>query len=164
MKTYSNPGQVTFEGPILQSTDVPNSSAFIDYPFSVETHFGTKGRVPVKATFDGVPYSGSLVKMGPGSHCILILKEIREQLGKGRGDIVSVTVELDETPRTVEVPDDLASAISGDSSANALWEGLAYSHRKEYVAWVEGAKQLTTRNARIARTVEMLRNGVKQAR
>jgi hypothetical protein len=164
MGTYSNPGRVAFEGIILQDTDVPNSSAFIDYPFSVQEHFGTRGRVPVKATFDGIPYSGSLVKTGPGNHCILILKEIREKLGKSSGDNVSVTVELDDAPRTVPVPDDLAAAIAKDTGASSLWETLAYSHRKEYVRWVEEAKRQETRDARIAKAVEMLRQGVKQAR
>jgi len=164
MGTYSNPGQVTFDAVILQDIDVPNSSAFVDYPFSVLEHYGTRGRVPVKATFDGIPYGGSLVKMSPGNHCILILKEIREKLGKSRGDSVSVTVELDDTPRTVEVPDDLAAAILKDPEANDVWKVLAYSHRKEYVRWVEEAKRQETRNTRVAKAVEMLRKGIKQVR
>jgi|GEM_PF-6672828 hypothetical protein len=49
MPNYLNPGQISFEGVILQSDNSPNSSAFVDYPFSVEQNFGTKGRVPVTA-------------------------------------------------------------------------------------------------------------------
>ena len=74
------------------------------FPYDVEEEFGTKGRVPVKATFDGVPYSGSMVKYGAPQHMLGILKNIREQIGKGPGDMVEVTIEKDETERTVDVP------------------------------------------------------------
>ena len=161
MEKYSNPGRVEFEATILRGIDVPNSSAFVDYPFSVWEHFGTRGRVPVNAIFDGIPYRGSLVKMGPGNHCILIQKEIRTKLGKESGDSVRVTIELDDAPRTVLLPDYLATAIAANSAARAFWETLAYSHRKEYVRWVEDAKRPETRSTRVAKTVEMLANGMK---
>ena len=60
------------------------------FPFDVEKEFGTKGRVAVKATFDGVPYSGSLVKYEHPQHMLGILKAIREQIGKGQGDAIEV--------------------------------------------------------------------------
>ena len=58
----------------------------------------------MKATFDGVPYSGSMVKYGAPQHMLGMLKSIREQIGKGPGDTVEVTIVKDETERTVEVP------------------------------------------------------------
>src|SRR6516164_4586741 len=61
-------------------------------------------RKPVKATFDGVPYSGSLIKYGNPLHMLEVLKGIRKQTGKGPGDIIEVVVWRDEEVRTVEVP------------------------------------------------------------
>ena len=58
-----------------------------------------RGRVKVNATFDGVPYQGSIVNMGlkhpDGSVCYIlgVLKAIRKQLGKGDGDVLHVLVE-----------------------------------------------------------------------
>ncbi|MCL2373567.1 MAG: DUF1905 domain-containing protein [Defluviitaleaceae bacterium] len=72
--------------------------AYIAVPFSIKAEFN-KGRVKVRATFDGIPYSGSIVNMGvknlDGSVCYIlgIRKDIRAKIGKQPGDLVRVTVE-----------------------------------------------------------------------
>jgi hypothetical protein len=66
--------------------------AYINFPFDVKKEFG-KGRVPVKATFDGEPYEGSLVRMKTPNHIIGLRKEIRAKIGKQPGDTVHVTIE-----------------------------------------------------------------------
>lgn len=77
---------------------VPKGGAFVRFPHDVRKTFG-KGRVFVHATFDGVPYDGSLVNMGvknsDGSVCHIlgVLKSIRESLGKQPGDTLTVTVQ-----------------------------------------------------------------------
>lgn len=68
------------------------NGAYIEIPFDVKKEFG-KGRVPVRATFDGILYEGSLVKMKTPCHIIGIQKKIREELGKEAGDIISVTIQ-----------------------------------------------------------------------
>ncbi len=65
--------------------------AYVEFPYDVKAEFG-KGRVKVHATFDGVPYDGSLVRMGTPGHIIGILKDIRRQIGKQPGDTVRVTI------------------------------------------------------------------------
>ena len=66
--------------------------AYVEIPFDVQAAFG-KGRVKVLATFDGVPYNGSLVRMGTPGHIIGVRKDIRAELGKRPGDTVHVTVQ-----------------------------------------------------------------------
>ena len=66
--------------------------AYVEIPFDVQAAFG-KGRVKVLATFDGVPYNGSLVRMGTLGHIIGVRKDIRAKLGKQPGDTVHVTVQ-----------------------------------------------------------------------
>ena len=66
--------------------------AYVEIPFDVQAAFG-KGRVKVLATFDGVPYNGSLVRMGTPGHIIGVLKDIRAKIGKQPGDTVHVTVQ-----------------------------------------------------------------------
>ena len=66
--------------------------AYVLFPYDTEKEFATKGKVPVKATFDGVPYSGSLIKYGNPLHMLGVLKSIREQIGKGPGDMIEVIV------------------------------------------------------------------------
>ena len=79
---------------------VPDKNgAFVRFPYDLRKEFGA-GRVKVEATFDGVPYSGSIVNMGvknaDGSICYIIgiRKDIRKKIGKQPGDMVNVTVSL----------------------------------------------------------------------
>jgi hypothetical protein len=131
------------------------SGAFVDVPFDVEAVFGRK-RVPVRATFDGEPYRGSLVRMGGPAHMLIVLKEIRQKIGKGPGDEVAVTLEEDNEPRVVEVPDDLARALGTNVSAKEYFETLSFTHQREYVQWILEAKRDATRVARIEKAVTML--------
>jgi hypothetical protein len=135
--------------------------AFVDVPFDVEKAFGSK-RPKIKATIDGVPYRGLLVRMGSECHMLLILKSIREQVGKSFGDEVEVTVELDMEPRVVQVPKDLARALNKDKDAKAFFEKLSFTHKREYVTWIEEAKKEETRQNRIMKTMEMLKKGKKE--
>ena len=134
--------------------------AFVDVPFDVEQVFGNK-RPKIKADIGGVPYRGLLVRMGSESHMLLILKSIREQIGKTFGDIVKVTVELDTEPRVIEIPKDLLKELKKDKEAKAFFEKLSFTHRREYVNWIESAKKEETRANRITKTIEMLKQGKK---
>jgi hypothetical protein len=82
--------QFEFDAIIKKVPDI--DGAYVEIPFDVKATFG-KGRVPVIATFDGVPYQGSLVKMGTPCHIIGIRKDIRQQIGKQAGSTVRVTIE-----------------------------------------------------------------------
>ncbi len=66
--------------------------AYVHFPFDVKKEFG-KGRVKIHATFDGVPYDGSLVKMKTLGYIVGLRKDIRRQIGKQPGDMVKVTVQ-----------------------------------------------------------------------
>ena len=65
--------------------------AYIDFPYDVRQEFG-KGRVPVTATFDGVEYKGSLVRMKTPNHIIGLRKDIRAAIHKQPGDTIHVTI------------------------------------------------------------------------
>jgi bifunctional DNA-binding transcriptional regulator/antitoxin component of YhaV-PrlF toxin-antitoxin module len=151
----------TFSATIEQAGD--SGGAYVTIPFDAEQVFGSK-RVPVQATIDGVAYRGSLVRMGGTCHVLGVLKEIRERIGKGPGDVVEVTVEEDVTPRRIQVPADLADAFSAAPDAGRAFEALSYTRQREFVGWIEEAKRGATRAKRIARTVELLEQGEKTVR
>jgi hypothetical protein len=131
--------------------------AFVAVPAEVDAALGGKGRIPVVASFDGVDYRGSVATMG-GVRCLGMLKAIRDQLGKGPGDTVTVTLSPDPTERTVTVPDDLAAALA-DAGARTTFDRLSYTHQREYVTWIDEAKKPATRARRVAGTVERLTAG-----
>ena len=132
--------------------------AFVEIPFDVEKAFGSK-KPKVKAMIEGVPYRGTLVRMGSECHMLIILKGIREQIGKTFGDEIKVIVEADIEPRVIEVPKDLLKEFKKDKDAKAFFDKLAYTHRREYVMWIEEAKRDETRQARIVKTMAMLKQG-----
>ena len=132
--------------------------AFVEVPFDVEQAFGSK-KPKVKATIEGVPYRGTLVRMGTECHVLIILKGIREQIGKTFGDEVTISVEPDTEPRLIEIPPDLARELKEDEEAKAFFDKLSYTHQKEYVNWINEAKKQETRQNRILKTLEMLKKG-----
>ena len=77
-----------FDAVILQNEDT--DAAYVEVPFDIKAIFG-KGRLLVRATFDGVPYDGQIVKMGTPCYIIGIRKDIRKRIGKSFGDPVHVT-------------------------------------------------------------------------
>jgi hypothetical protein len=147
----------TFVAPIRTAS---SGGAYVFVPADVLAQLGT-GRIPVAATIDGIAYRGSVVNMGGKGHVLGVLKEIRTALGKGEGDEVEVVLEKDTAPRTVDVPSDLEEALSASEPARRCFDALAYSHKREYVLWIESAKREATRSERIARTVEKLARGEK---
>lgn len=78
-----------FDAVIQKVPDI--DGAYVEFPYDVKEEFG-KGRVKVHATFDGVPYDGSLVRMKTINHIIGLRKDIRAQLGKQPGETVHVTI------------------------------------------------------------------------
>jgi hypothetical protein len=129
--------------------------AFVVIPFDVQKEFGTKGRVAIVATFDGMPYRGSLAPMG-GRHVLGIAKAIREATGKNIGSRVHVTLEHDAEERTVEVPDDLRKALKTNAKARAAFEKHSYTRRKEMVRSLQEAKKPETRQRRLEKVLEDL--------
>jgi len=137
--------------------------AFVFFPYDVEAEFGTKGRVPIACTFDGLEYTGSLTKYGSPQHVLGVPKAIRDELGKGPGDSVAVELWKDDTVRTVEAPPEFQKLLKKEGLL-PVFEKLSYTHRKEYCQWIAEAKKEDTRLRRLANAVEMLKKNVKTPR
>ena len=147
----------TFTGMIQNAG---GGGAFVEVPFDVEAAFGSK-KPKVKALIEGVPYRGTLVRMGTECHLLLILKSIREQIGKTFGDEIKVSVEVDVDERVAVVPAELKRAFQSNKDAKAAFEKLSYTHQKEYVTWINEARKAETRQDRIVRTIARLQIGGK---
>ena len=139
-----------------------DGGVFVVLPFNVPEVYGTRGQVPVQATFDGYPYQGSVVPLGDGHHARLLLKQIRRAIDKTVGDTVRVTLSRDVAERKMEAPADLAAQLATNPKAAAYFAKLAYTHQREYVRWLEGAKKPETRTRRLGEIVEMLAQGRKR--
>ncbi|MBL1221734.1 DUF1905 domain-containing protein [Chryseobacterium sp. L7] len=151
---------IEFTGIIKQNGDM--NAAFVEFPFSTEELFNKKGQVKIKATFDQkVEYRGSLAKMKSACHILGLTQEVRKQLGKNFGDEVFVSLIEDKEERTVEIAEDVALVFNENPEAKKLFEAMSYTHRKEYIRWIEEAKKSETRENRKIKMIEMILNGKK---
>lgn len=138
-------------------------ACLIGIPFDVEKTFGTRGRVPVRGTLGGASFRGSLFPMG-GRHIFVVNRGLRAASGVRGGETVSVTMERDTEPRVVTPPADFARALDDNAEARAVWDKLSYTHRREHVEHVEGAKRPETRRRRIEKSIALLAAGRKEPR
>lgn len=134
----------------------PNNTG-IDVPAAVVAALGNgRLRLKVVVTVNGYSYRSTIA---PYSGLLLIpfAAEHRAATGLRGGEAIVVDLVLDEEPRVVAVPDDLAAALGPEPDARAFFDGLSYTNRRSFVLWVEEAKKPETRAARVERSVAMLR-------
>ena len=136
---------------------VGKTSARFPVPFDLKGAFG-RARPPVRVTIRGHTWRTTPGVYG-GVGYIGLNRAVRAAAGVDAGDRVRVTMELDTVPRTIEPPEDLRAALGAAPDALARFAGLSFTHRREYVEWVEGAKRPETRTKRIAETVRRVRAG-----
>ena len=139
---------------VLQTED---SGVFFEVPLDVPAIFG-KARAPVRGTINGHPFRSTVAVYG-GRSFLPVKKALREAAGVAAGDAVVIELEADEQPRTVDPPPDLAAALAADPEARAAFDGLSFTHQREYAEWVAEARREATRRRRVAQAVEMLRDG-----
>jgi Bacteriocin-protection, YdeI or OmpD-Associated/Domain of unknown function (DUF1905) len=115
-------------------------------------------RFPVVASVNGYTWRTTVTRMG-GEFLVGLNRAVRREAGVEAGDTVDVELELDTAPREVDVPEALADALAADPDARAVFDRLAYTHRKEYARWIQEAKRDSTRRQRVAQALRMLREG-----
>ena len=129
--------------------------AFVVVPFDVREAYG-QARPPVRGTVDGHPFRTTVAVYGGVPH-LGFRREVREAAGIEPGDTVAIELERDDEPREVETPPELAAALAADADAQAAWDRLSYTHRREHADAIEQAKREETRRRRVEGTLAMLR-------
>jgi hypothetical protein len=148
----------TFRG-VLQLNG--KTATGIEVPEAVVSALGPGKKPAVTVTFsNGFSYRTTVAPMG-GQYWIPVSAERREGAGLTAGDEVEVTLELDNAPREVEVPEDFKRALAGDAAAKDFFDRLAYSHKLRHVLSITDAKTPETRERRIEKAMELLRQGRK---
>ena len=127
-------------------------------PDSVVEELGGGGHPKVVVTVNGFTFRTSIARMG-GRYLLGVSAERRMEADVAAGQVLDVGVELDTGPRTLEVPEDLASALAAVPRAKEFWDTLSHSKQSWHVQQVTGAKKAETRVARIEKSVAMLSEG-----
>ena len=143
-------------------------------PFDLTEAFG-RARPPLRVTIRGHTWrtTPGMDSEGEAAHAaslrerrnrwgvghIVVNREVKSATGVDAGDRVQVAMSLDTAPGTVRIPSDLRRALDEDSAAQASFSKMSYTHRREYVDWIQEAKRPETRARRVAKTVERVREG-----
>ena len=130
----------------------------INVPAEVVEALGGGKRPRVTVTINGHTYRSSVAVLG-GRYMLGVSAENRAAAGVEGGQDVDVELELDTAPREVTVPPDFAAALAAEPAAQATFDGLSYSNKSWHVLQIDGAKADETRQRRIAKSVEALREG-----
>jgi len=144
-----------FNTTILQTG---KTASGIQIPDEVIEALGAGKRPPVRVTLHGFTYRSTVAVMN-GVYMVGVNAENRSAARVAGGDEVQIDIEVDTEPREVVVPADFNAALQGDSAARLTFDGLSYSNKRWHVLQVEGAKTAETRERRIAKSLETLRQG-----
>ncbi|MGD8415174.1 MAG: YdeI/OmpD-associated family protein [Candidatus Latescibacterota bacterium] len=142
---------VTFQAPIYlvgqnRCVDVPKGTGFDEY----------EDPVPVILTVGRRSVRTNLVSRGGGTFRVFINSDLRRAANADLGDVIDVEIRLDLTDREPDVPSDLESALKRAGLSWRQFNELTVNQRREMVAFVQAAKQETTRLRRISRVLEVL--------
>ncbi len=122
------------------------SATGLQVPDEVVAKLGAGKRPAVRITINGYSYRTTAMFMG-GRYMVPLAAEHRAGAGVSAGEDIDVEIELDTAVREVVVPPDLAAALDAQPSVRAFFEQLSFTHRKEWVRWIEDAKKPETRTA-----------------
>ena len=144
-----------FRTTILQGD---KSATGIRVPDDIVEGLGAGKRPPVLVTINGFTYRNTIAVMG-GTYMVGVSAENRAGARVAGGDEVDVDIELDTAPREVSEPADFAAALDAEPEARRTFDRLSNSNKGWHVSSIEGAKTDETRQRRIAKSVEALREG-----
>jgi hypothetical protein len=130
----------------------------VQVPDEVVEALGGGRRPKVVVMVNGFRFRSSIASVG-GRFMLGVSAERRSAANVAAGDVLDVDVELDDVPREVDIPPDLAEALVASPEAAAFWETLSYSKKQWHVHQIVSAKQAETRQRRVVKSIALLREG-----
>ena len=130
----------------------------IRIPDEIVEALGKGKRPAVTVTINGFTYRNTVAVMG-GEYWVGVSAENRAGARVAGGDEIDVDIELDTEPRVVTEPADLAAALDAVPDARRTFDALSNSNKGWHVSQIVGAKTDETRQRRIAKSVDALREG-----
>lgn len=133
----------------------------VPVPFDPDDVWGAKPEHHVAGTVNGLGVRAVIEPLGDGGG-ILLGPAWRRGCGIGPGDEVDVVL-APEGPQRDDLAPDFAAALEAEPHAGAFFDSLAQFYRNAYLRWIDATKRSPEeRKARIAQTIELLREGVKE--
>ena len=133
---------------------------YLVFPHDVLELFGTKGRVRVKGTINGVAVDGALLPTKSGLHMIIVGGDIRRAAKLRKvGDLAEVEVWLNTEPEKLDIPEELAETLDFLPEMKAAWDLLKPGIQRSMCYWIGSGKTVPTRAKRVAELLKRLETG-----
>lgn len=130
--------------------------AAIEIPDEILAEIGGSRRAPLKVTVNGYTYQSTAT--GVNGKCMVVFPtRDRQASGAAAGDRLTVTLELDNGYRHVDVPVALSEALQANGLSK-VFRNLTYSKRKEFARQVNDAKTEETQTRRVEKVISVLQD------
>jgi uncharacterized protein YdeI (YjbR/CyaY-like superfamily) len=117
----------------------------------------------IEGTIDDFSFQAVLEPDGQKSHWLKVNRKLRENAGAKAGDIVTLEIAPAAEEPEPEVPADLRKALATAAlKARALWSDITPNARRDWIHWIDSAKQAETRGRRIKNACSMLASGKRR--
>jgi len=142
----------------LQRPATPKNATwtFLVLPAAASAKLPTRSMVAVEGHLAGQPFGATLEPDGQGSHWLKVARTLREKAGIEVGDSVDLEISPALEQPEPRIPSDLRKALAAVPEAKAQWDSLTPVARRDWIQWLDSAKQAATRERRIASTTDML--------
>ena len=115
----------------------PQNGIFAEFPFDSVSEFGTRKPVAVNVAFDGYSVQMNLLPRGNNNHWLHVKKEIRNAIGKEEGDLVEISIEKNDSPKEVVVPDYLQWLLENEPQIKRAFDKAHYSAQKFWIEYIQ---------------------------
>jgi hypothetical protein len=133
-----------------------NINPCVDIPLEIGRLLKPKGSIPVKVTFNAISFRSTLIPVKEKPYLLYINTEMRKQTQAEIGDIIHITLELDEESRELVPLPSFSEALQKNPKAKANWDELPPSHRKEYLVYLNSLKSQEAVERNIERIIKKL--------
>jgi hypothetical protein len=148
---------IRFQAKLLRPAMPKNAGwTFLVLPAAASRRLPTRAMVTVEGRFAGQAFKATLEPDGDGSHWLKVPRALREAAGVEAGDMAALEIAPAAEALEGRVPADLRKALAANPEAKAQWDSLTPIARRDWIQWLDSAKQAATRERRIASTTDML--------
>lgn len=161
-KTTKPISKIRFKAKLLAPADTAKAGAwsFLVLPKPASAKLPSRSVEAVEGTINGAPFYAMLQPDGRKGHWLKVERKLREQAGARDGDVVEL--EIGSTDREPSVPADFRTALAAAPKAKAAWSEITVLARRDWIHWIDSAKQVETRARRIRNGCDMLASGKKR--
>lgn len=132
---------------------------YVVFPYDAAEVFGTKERIRVTGTLNGIPVDRGLIPDGNGGHYIILGGDLRKQTGLRLGSEARFELQLHENPGEPEVPEELAMAFELEPEAGEIFRQLTPGRRRSLIYYITSAKRTETREQRAGLMLQRILSG-----